>query len=357
MKKIVGILLILVLLITSLSAFATSSYLPLKKGSKGDAVVELQTRLLELGFYSSKVDGSYGNGTATAVKAFEKYNGLNPTGEATVELQEFLYSDAAKGLEIPDVEISGIGLRTRYGLPYLAPTLKNNTSKTINAVMYRLKAYNAAGERLGYMGALNQNDIVSYDGVSHYMIENATGEINGLGIKPGASVTLKRQNQIDVYTFDYSAIDVVYMAVIRYVTTDGTIVNIPENEQIWYGSDGTMETIEYENNLVPRQELTFEMEERADEINLGFSCNYIPNFFAEVIDLPVGGIKLSFVIDRGPASDAGLKDGDIIVKIGDVWTIDPDSLLVAKANMDEYEPTSVVFYRRGQRYETEMNIN
>lgn len=44
----------------------------LRKGTKGDRVVELQERLKVLGLYTSKVDGDFGRGTRNAVIAFQQ---------------------------------------------------------------------------------------------------------------------------------------------------------------------------------------------------------------------------------------------------------------------------------------------
>ena len=54
---------------------------PLRQGSKGDAVRAIQQRLSELG-YSVSVDGNFGPGTATAVKAFQKSKNLGSDGVA-----------------------------------------------------------------------------------------------------------------------------------------------------------------------------------------------------------------------------------------------------------------------------------
>lgn len=68
------------------------AFTTLQIGCNGIAVKDLQSRLSELGFYSIAIDGDYGNGTVKAVKAFERANGLEETGIATVELQELIYS-------------------------------------------------------------------------------------------------------------------------------------------------------------------------------------------------------------------------------------------------------------------------
>ena len=61
---------------------SSSSDGTLKKGSQGAAVKLLQKRLKELGYYKSWVDGDYGNETVTAVKNFQRKNGLSVDGVA-----------------------------------------------------------------------------------------------------------------------------------------------------------------------------------------------------------------------------------------------------------------------------------
>jgi peptidoglycan hydrolase-like protein with peptidoglycan-binding domain len=55
----------------------------LVRGSSGDAVLALQQRLVELNYDPGTVDGKYGGGTAVAVMAFQKANGMPRTGQAT----------------------------------------------------------------------------------------------------------------------------------------------------------------------------------------------------------------------------------------------------------------------------------
>ena len=55
----------------------------LARGSSGDAVLALQQRLAALKYDPGTVDGRYGGGTAVAVMAFQKANGLPRTGQAT----------------------------------------------------------------------------------------------------------------------------------------------------------------------------------------------------------------------------------------------------------------------------------
>ncbi len=67
----------------------------LKKGSKGEEVRLLQTRLQELGYFTSEIDGDYGPATKEAVKEFQKRNSLSVDGIAGKQTQTRLYSEEA----------------------------------------------------------------------------------------------------------------------------------------------------------------------------------------------------------------------------------------------------------------------
>ena len=84
----------------------TPAYTTLKSGSKGEAVKQLQRRLKELGYYSSTIDGDYGSGTKTAVKAFQKKNGLTQDGIADAATQKKLYNSSAISAATDKVESS-----------------------------------------------------------------------------------------------------------------------------------------------------------------------------------------------------------------------------------------------------------
>lgn len=92
MKRVICLFVAMVLMVISVSALA---YEELAKGSKGEAVAALQTRLNELNYDAGVADGIYGNGTAAAVSEFQKKNGLETTGIADEETQEVLFSDDA----------------------------------------------------------------------------------------------------------------------------------------------------------------------------------------------------------------------------------------------------------------------
>jgi len=68
----------------------------LRTGSRGDEVVSLQTRLLQLGYYADEIDGQFGAKTKTAVIDFQQANGLEADGMVGAETKALLYSSQAK---------------------------------------------------------------------------------------------------------------------------------------------------------------------------------------------------------------------------------------------------------------------
>lgn len=71
-----------------------------KLGSKGDEVRRIQGRLAELGLYRGPIDGDFGGGTETAVKAFQKANGLEVDGSVGPNTWKALF---AEKIQKPDI--------------------------------------------------------------------------------------------------------------------------------------------------------------------------------------------------------------------------------------------------------------
>ena len=74
---------------------SVESLTTLKKGMKGTAVVQLQNRLITLGYLTGKADGIYGTDTAEAVYNFQKRSGLVRDGVAGTKTLVALYSASA----------------------------------------------------------------------------------------------------------------------------------------------------------------------------------------------------------------------------------------------------------------------
>ena len=68
---------------------------------------KVQQRLKKLGYYTGSVDGDYGNGTKTAVKNFQKRNGLTVNGKVNKKTLSKLNSSSAKKARASDAAGGG----------------------------------------------------------------------------------------------------------------------------------------------------------------------------------------------------------------------------------------------------------
>ncbi len=69
----------------------------LTKGDTGGYVQRMQQWLIQAGYLSGKADGSFGNGTQKAVKAYEQDNALTPDGIADIAFLLSLYAKIEDG--------------------------------------------------------------------------------------------------------------------------------------------------------------------------------------------------------------------------------------------------------------------
>ncbi len=79
------------------SALNEQNVIVMRSGTRGVAVTQLQTRLVELGYYQIVPDGIYAARDVAAVKAFQKNNGLLVNGIADLATQQALYATTALG--------------------------------------------------------------------------------------------------------------------------------------------------------------------------------------------------------------------------------------------------------------------
>jgi len=99
----------------------------LQKGSTGAEVTKLQNRLIELGYYSGSADGTYGDATVAAVKAFQARNGSTADGIAGPATLTKVYASTAiknstssavnpglSGTTVRDVQLYNWWTNTKY---------------------------------------------------------------------------------------------------------------------------------------------------------------------------------------------------------------------------------------------------
>ncbi len=85
MKKRNKSLLIVAVIVALLAGTWTSAQALSKQGSTGEEVRAIQENLRAWGYYTGKVDGIYGSGTAQAVKRFQAKHGIRADGIAGPE--------------------------------------------------------------------------------------------------------------------------------------------------------------------------------------------------------------------------------------------------------------------------------
>lgn len=88
------------------SAASNVEHSVLEQGARGSAVEQLQSKLLELGFYLSNVDGNYGNNTIEAVELFQQVNDLPISGIADAPTLALLYGGTATPYRDPEMTLS-----------------------------------------------------------------------------------------------------------------------------------------------------------------------------------------------------------------------------------------------------------
>ncbi len=79
------------------SRIYSARYRSLRYGAEGEEVRQLQTRLMELGYYKGKISGNFLGGTQTAIREFQENSGMTATGAADPLTQEALFSKKAVG--------------------------------------------------------------------------------------------------------------------------------------------------------------------------------------------------------------------------------------------------------------------
>jgi N-acetylmuramoyl-L-alanine amidase len=94
LKRLSSIFVVLIFLSLQVTNVFADTYVLLKFGSKGNAVVRLQQALNGKGHSAGSVDGIFGPKTKNAVISFQKSNGLKSDGIAGNQTQSKLYAQA-----------------------------------------------------------------------------------------------------------------------------------------------------------------------------------------------------------------------------------------------------------------------
>ena len=108
-----------------------------QKGSSGDSVEKLQQALKTKGYFTSAVDGKYGDLTVAAVKAYQKAMGLSQTGKADYATIMKLFGKVLYTTVANDPKMQGITKISQIAVP--ATSQKGNSGKNVLALQQALK--------------------------------------------------------------------------------------------------------------------------------------------------------------------------------------------------------------------------
>ncbi len=135
LKRLTAFLLVIVLVFACVSFAQAATYTTLRKGMKGTAVKTMQTALKNQGFYTGKLDGIFGNGTLSAVKAFQTKYKLKVDGIAGNQTLTKLYSLKAtpKPTATPKPKATATPKPSASAVPEKVETLLNSVVKKAGA--------------------------------------------------------------------------------------------------------------------------------------------------------------------------------------------------------------------------------
>lgn len=164
-KKIIFIILLLGLVVTFdvvLMSWNSEVEALSKYGSRGTEVRTIQEKLKRWGYYSGSVDGIYGSQTVSAVKSFQKKNGLTVDGIAGTQTLKAMGITSSSSSSSYSNNSSNVNLLARVvygearGEPYtgqvaVAAVVLNRVKSskfpnTISGVVYQSGAFDAVAD-------------------------------------------------------------------------------------------------------------------------------------------------------------------------------------------------------------------
>ena len=164
-KKIIFIILLLILVVifdVVLMSWNSEVEALSKYGSRGTEVRTIQEKLKRWGYYSGSVDGIYGSQTVSAVKKFQKKNGLTVDGIAGTQTLKAMGITSSSSSSSSSNNSSNVNLLARVvygearGEPYtgqvaVAAVVLNRVKSskfpnTISGVVYQSGAFDAVAD-------------------------------------------------------------------------------------------------------------------------------------------------------------------------------------------------------------------
>ena len=318
-------------------------YRNLNVGDSGDDVLAVSERLYELGYMSAKNAKKITKEHQTAIKSFQKVNGLTQDGNCTAELQAKLFSANAlnkKGATVSAkdaLDITKASVKpSNKGGGTISYTIKNTTGQKIDAFNLSMRLYNTYGERFLLGSTVTDMTLTDELTIFDFAEERATFKKNE---------SIQFSGTLGDYYFAG-----VMIAVSAYHIEGGETVRIPQDQLHWYGFGKGVST-GYQPLLVTP--LSDGEKEQAANWESGVDGLYVDAEIAKQYNVREG-----FLIQQltpGSLMDtAGLRAGDVLLAIGDVRVFGTTSIDRALSRLSAGQAVTVLFFRNGTVYQTQM---
>ncbi len=165
-----------IIMILFLASAALAEEMPtLSYNSAGDAVLTLQQRLTELGYYTFRITGVYQENSQRAVQAFQADNGLPVTGVADAALQQMILSPYAspKATPVPAPTPTPLVLTASFSGKLEYGSVGDNVTR----VQARLSAMGYYGDKIsGQFLGNTRNAVKAFQKQNGLAVDGVVGE-------------------------------------------------------------------------------------------------------------------------------------------------------------------------------------
>ena len=190
-------------------------------GTRGTAVLSLQKRLTELGYYAAKMDSDYKAADRDAVRAFQKNNGIKADGVAGYETQNVLYSASA----VPGSQFTPTSTPAPTPAPALSTLRQGDNNNQVKAMQQRLIQLGyLTGTADGNFGSATANAVMAFqkrnnltnDGVAGFTTLSKLYSTTASGVPtatpvPTPAILRQGDNSDAVRTMQQSLINLGYL--------------------------------------------------------------------------------------------------------------------------------------------------
>lgn len=248
----------------------------------------------------------------------------------------------------------------------IAAWVKKNNKKLHH---YNYMFVNFSGEELGLLGSKNfvKNEKIDSVQTAYMLNMDMVGRLNdsthvltigGVGTSPAwAEFTNKPPKQFkfnidssgigpsDHTSFYHEGIPVLF-----FFTGTHKDYHKPSDlaEHINYA--GEVEVIKYEEEVIkkmdksPKPKFTVTKQSTVGKVNFKVTLGIMPDYSYQD-----GGVRVDGVSENRPAKNAGIKEGDIIIQLGDVKVQGMQSYMEALSKFRAGDKTNVIIMRTGQK--------